>query len=650
VPNPLARGASVTLTATCNNQPVTYQWSTAAGPLSGQNTASITVSPAVTTTYTVLGTNASTQFPIGATGQYTVVVSNASAIANIAGATITGVPGRPLSRSLDARVTDQSGNPVAGEFVDWSVVNPGSSPGTFAASRTGPTNALGVTSNTFTMGNDPGGRTLRACLASAPAVCADFAVVPGASQIAAVPGSPLVGAPGRALRELAVQARDPQGNPVAGQTVNWSVVNPGSNPGTFAANPSAPTDAQGITRNTFTMGGDPGGRTLRACLASAPSVCADFVVRSLNAAVERPATKIMSPMAEIAIATPLVQMQNIRLHLEQLRLRRNPSVVEALRVSVAGHALPSLSAFALAPVDRNGKPVPQRGGGAAADQYPFERLGFFVNGDVEIGRQSATGLQSGYDLTTKGLTAGADYRLPGDSVVGLAGGYMKANTDLAEAGGSQDASGYSFSAYGSFVPAPGAYVDVILHAGSNKYDTRRRELTDLGAPVDYFSNTRGRQLAMAVTAGTDINRGPVTMNPYLRLDYVDAKINGFNESGDAGAIAIKDLDLRTTVVSLGGQVSYAMSMSWGVLMPNARLELQRRVQGDSHNVSASLVADGTINANAPLEPVDRNYGNVSIGASAVLPKGVSGFVNIERLFGRDSYSNTKYTAGVRFEF
>ncbi|MEP7085534.1 MAG: autotransporter domain-containing protein, partial [Betaproteobacteria bacterium] len=495
-----------------------------------------------------------------------------------------------------------------------------------------------------------GGRTLRACLLTLPTICTDFQVVPGASALTAIAGTPLVGAPGRPLsRELQVRATDNQGNPVPQELVNWTVINPGPNPGTFATNPSPPTDAQGITRNTFTLGSDPGGRTLRACLAGQPAVCVDFAVRSLNAAVERPAAKIMSPLAELAVATPLAQLSNIRFRLDQLRLRRNPSVIDALRVSVAGRPLPAFSAFALAPVDKDGKPIPQRGGGAAADD-PFERIGFFVNGDVEIGKQSATGVQNGYDLHTKGVTAGADYRLPSDSVVGVAAGYMSADTDLAEAGGSQGAHGYSLSAYGSFTPAAGTYVDVIAHLGSNKYDTRRREVSDAGAPLDYNSNTRGNQFAFALSAGADFNRGPLTMNPYLRVDYVNAKINSFSESGDDGAIRVGDLDLKTTVATLGGQLSYAISTSWGVLLPNARLELQRRVQGDGRNVNAQLVADGTINALVPLEAVDRNYGTVSVGVSTVLPRGVNGFINYERLFGRDSYNNSKYTAGLRFEF
>lgn len=750
VPNPVARNTSVTLTASCNNQPVSYGWSTAAGPVSGASGSTLAVTPAATTTYTVTA-SAGTSLPILATGQYTVIVSSASAIAavpggpltgtpgrplsramqvrvsdaagnpvaqelvnwsvvnpgaspgsfavnpspasdaqgltsntftlgndaggrtlraclaalpavcvdfvvlpgasaiaSVGGATVTGTPGRPLTSALQVRVADSAGTPVAGELVNWSVVNPGSSPGTFTANPSPATNALGITTNTFTMGNDAGGRTLRACLASLPTVCTDFQVVVGASGLVAIAGTPLVGAPGRPLsRPLQVRATNAQG-PVPQEIVNWTVVNPGASPGTFAASASAPTDTQGITSNTFTMGNDAGGRTLRACLAAQPSVCADFAVASLNDAVTRPTAKIMSPMAELAVATPLAQLNNVRFRLDQLRLHRNPAVIEALRVSVAGQSLPSFSAFALAPLDKNGKPVPQKGGGAAADD-PFERLGFFVNGDVEIGQQSRTGLQNGYDLRTKGLTVGADYRLPGDSVVGLAAGFMNANTDLADAGGSQSARGYSLSAYGSFVPAPSAYIDVIAHAGGNKYDTRRREI-EASVPVDYNSNTRGNQFAFAISAGADFNSGPLTMNPYLRVDYVNATINQFSESGGSGAVAVGDLSLKSTIATLGAQVNYAISTSWGVLMPNARLELQRLLQGDGRNVGAQLVADPNVNAQVPLETVDKNYGNVSLGVSAVLPRGVSGFANYERLFGREGYSNSKYTIGLRFEF
>ena len=810
VPNPIPRGTSVTLTAACNNNPVSYTFSTAAGPLPG-SAASTTVVPTTTTTYTVNAINASV-VPITATGQYTVIVVGASTIAAVPGATITGSPGRPISRPLQVRVTDAqgnpfnaesvtwtvvgggaspgtfasnptlsnaqgiatntftygadagprtlraclttlptqcadfqvvpgatqiaaviaspltgapgrplsgelvarvsdaSGNPVAGELVNWTVVNPGTSPGTFGANQTGPTDAQGLTRNTFTLGNDAGPRTLRACLASLPTVCADFPVsVPAASGLVVIAGSPLVGTPNRPLtRPVQVRATNAQGQPVAGERINWTVVNPTPGSGTFGSPQTGPTDATGLTQNTFTLGSDPGARTLRACLVSQPSVCVDIQVQSITAVVDGPATKIMTPLAELAVATPLTQLQNIRFRLDQLRLRRNPSVVEALRVRVAGQSLPSWSALASVfpgnerssqakaggtldtggtlstrkstasgPMNANpfdgvrfasattdfpmlgmgptadsgsGGGGSGGGGGGSSGADPFERLGFFVNGELELGSQSATANQRGFDLRTHGLTAGVDYRLPGDSVVGVAVGLMNAKTDLNDAGGSQGARGYSLSAYGSFTPMQGAYVDVIAHAGSNKYDTRRREISSPGTGLDYTADTKGDQYAVAVTAGTDVSRGGVTINPYVRLDYVHAKINGFSEAGDAGAIKVDDLTLKTTIITLGGQVSYALSTSWGVFMPNARLELQRRVQGSGRIVGAQLVADGAINSQVALETVDRDYGNASLGFSVVLPRGVSGFANWERLFGRQNYSNSKFTVGVRFEF
>ena len=801
VPNPVQRNASVTLTASCNIQSPVYTWSTASGPVAGGNGPSITVTPAVTTTYTVFVSNASTIAPVNATVQYTVVVATATSISAVTGPTITGTPGRPISRPLQVRVTDAQGNPVpgepvtwsvvnpgsspgafgsnptlsnaqgiatntftlgsdaggrtlracltalpqacvdfqvvagvsqitaptagpitgmpgrplptelsvrvsdssgspvAGELVNWSVVNPGPSPGTFAASQTGPTDAAGISRNTFTLGSDTTPRTLRACLASLPTLCVEFqvTVIAASGLVAITGGGPLVGAPGRPLtRPLQVRAVNAQGQPVAGELVNWTVVNPGPSPGTFAANQTGPTDASGLTQNNFTFGSDGGGRTLRACLATQPSICVDFVVQSLSELVDTEAKKMIDAMSELAVNSSLTQLRLIRMRLDDLRRRNIRSVIDALRVRVAGQSLPPWSSLAsafggaegpastgtdakpgagaarrhrlpsaafagaagaggtlplgwddaLASMDAADPPGSTGSTGTTAGD-PFERLGFFVNGEIELGRQSSTASTRGFDLRTRGITAGVDYRLMNDAVLGAALGFLNARTDLLDSGGGQGARGYSLSAYGSFVPAQGAYVDFIAHVGGNRYDSRRRANLD---GLDYAGNTRGRQYALAITAGADIARDALTINPYARVDHVQARINGFSESGAAVALKIDDVNLKTTILTLGGQVSYTVSTSWGVLVPNARLELQRRAQGSGRIVGAQLVADAAISSQVQLETVDRDYGNFTLGVSAVFPRGVSGFANWERLFGRQGYSNSKLTVGVRFEF
>ena len=55
---------------------------------------------------------------------------------------------------------------------------------------------------------------------------------------------------------------------------------------------------------------------------------------------------------------------------------------------------------------------------------------------------------------------------------------------------------------------------------------------------------------------------------------------------------------------------------------------------------AGLAETGTMGTN----PSD------GVGFSVVLPRGVSGFANWERLFGRQNYSSSKFTIGLRFEF
>lgn len=518
------------------------------------------------------------------------------AIAVASGDQQIGTPGLPLGQELAVRVSDAQGTPVAQERVSWSVVSPGASPGTFAPNPTLPSDALGLARTQFTMGLDAGGRTLRACLVSAPATCATLGVRARAATLAISADAVLVDVPGQVLaKELVVQITDTAGRPVPAEQVIWAVVNPGPNPGTFTPNPSPPADAQGVTRTRFTMGTDPGGRTLRACLVSAPSSCLEVAVRSADAVVSRPAINTSTALRQLAIGTPQVQLSNIWLRLDQLRTRRNPAIMDMLRVSVGGQALPSLSTMlSVQPVDKTGRPIPQRGNGASADQDPFERVGGFVNGNLEIGKHSGNDQQTGFDLHSKGLTFGADYRLPGDSVIGIAGGVMKSDTTFAGDVGTQDGSGYSVSVYGSFVPVDRAYIDFIAHAGSNKYSAFRHDLLGSDGTSEYRGDTKGSQYAVAVSAGYDYNAGALILNPYVRLEHFVASINGFAERGDAAAIQIGDQRITATVATLGGQVSHAINTSWGVLVPHARVEWLRQWQGGQKNVDAQLVSDSTV--------------------------------------------------------
>jgi outer membrane lipase/esterase len=351
------------------------------------------------------------------------------------------------------------------------------------------------------------------------------------------------------------------------------------------------------------------------------------------------------PEGQAAQNAPRFQLKTIRQHLDELRLLASSTVPAAQVIGVATQALPSGDALAAASDARK----PDTGGGAAADKPDsFPRWGAFVNGNVEIGRQSTTDAQAGFKTTTKGVTVGADYRFPNNNVLGAAVAFSKADTDLADGRGNQTAKGYGFSVFGSYVPIKNAYIDGILNLGHNKYDSQRNQI--LGGLAT--SHTNGNQLGLAVSAGYEFNRGPLALTPFARVEYIDAKVRGFEESGNSKeALSISEQRIKATTLTIGGQASYALSTKWGVLMPNARIELQHVADRNIRDVTAFIPGDPTIlPGTIPILGQDRTFGTYALGLSAVFPRGVSGFFNYEQLFGKDNFSDRHYTLGVRIEF
>jgi uncharacterized protein YhjY with autotransporter beta-barrel domain len=294
--------------------------------------------------------------------------------------------------------------------------------------------------------------------------------------------------------------------------------------------------------------------------------------------------------------------------------------------------------------------APSRGGSGDA----FDRFGWYVYGSTDHGKQGAITLQPGFDTKTRDMTLGADYRLNGNHVMGAALGLLRANASLAEDSGRQDARGYSLSVYGTYVPAVDAYLDLIASLGRNTYDSSRYGYaSSLGAITDYASSTRGRQFALSASLGYNHSLAALTLNPYARAEYLHATVDGFAEQGSQtndGAVAVSGQRLTNTQLTVGGQVSYVVSTSWGLWIPLARLEFQRQSATSRQDVTAQEVLVPTTSTAVPLADIDKIYGNAELGFSVMLPHGVGGFLAYQRLFGKSNFQNTHLTLGLRGEF
>jgi uncharacterized protein YhjY with autotransporter beta-barrel domain len=101
---------------------------------------------------------------------------------------------------------------------------------------------------------------------------------------------------------------------------------------------------------------------------------------------------------------------------------------------------------------------------------------------------------------------------------------------------------------------------------------------------------------------------------------------------------------------IGVRSSYAIGASWGVVVPQLRLEYEHEFEDDPRTTLTSFVLDPN-NLQLPIvnDAPDRNYFNAGFGLLFVLPNGVMPYIDYEALVGYSGFDRHRVTAGIRFE-
>src|SRR5262249_23457588 len=153
---------------------------------------------------------------------------------------------------------------------------------------------------------------------------------------------------------------------------------------------------------------------------------------------------------------------------------------------------------------------------------------------------------------------------------------------------------------------------------------------------DLTSSTRGDQSAVALKAGYPWKgESPLAIDPYFRVEHIEAKIDGFGESGGGDAIAVNDVKVKSTVSTLGAKLRYTVDTAQGEVRAHLRFEYHKQSQDNSDPVVARLVAAPELTQSTVLPQQDQRYGNVSLGASGIYDKHWDWYLNWEHLFGME---------------
>ncbi|MDS4041937.1 MAG: autotransporter domain-containing protein, partial [Candidatus Competibacter sp.] len=303
------------------------------------------------------------------------------------------------------------------------------------------------------------------------------------------------------------------------------------------------------------------------------------------------------------------------------------------------------------------------GGGPSAEvDNDLGAIGVFASGTVNLGNRDSTENQVGFDFKTLALTLGADYRFNDQFVLGSAFSYAANDNNIDGNGGYLDTRGYSLTLYGTYYHPDSFYLDGMINYGWNNYDQQRNvvyQLPDADVQQRFSSDYGGQQFFVDLGAGYQFTHGQWTFGPEVRLSYLNLQVDSYQEqAGDSGpgsawAVAIDEQALQSLVFRLGGRVNYLIDQSWGVLQPRVELSWLHEFKGNSPTITGQFVEGATVPDNLFYlfsDPVDRNYFELSLGATARFNKGPAVLLQYRTLLGYDNLNLNAITAQLRWEF
>lgn len=288
------------------------------------------------------------------------------------------------------------------------------------------------------------------------------------------------------------------------------------------------------------------------------------------------------------------------------------------------------------------------GGAASSEQTtPWSLFGSVHIDEVEHDRSDK---EAGYESSSYGVTAGLDYRLNSAMHVGAALDWTTYEVDFDVNSNVVESDFINLTGYFSWFFNQFTW-DVQVGYAFGEMDIKRNFVT-LSDLSTITANTDSDQYSLSTQIDWTYSTGPWTTRPYLRLDYLTTTVDGYTEKGDnPWAMEVGDQDLDQITTSLGTDVSYAWSTSWGVFVPSFTLSLVSESASDYDPVTFKLAGDSGTTSLLELQPdsEDELFYQYDLGAVFVMKNGVSSFFSVQFISGYENLSAYHISGGVNFE-
>jgi uncharacterized protein with beta-barrel porin domain len=304
------------------------------------------------------------------------------------------------------------------------------------------------------------------------------------------------------------------------------------------------------------------------------------------------------------------------------------------------------------------------GGSAGGDSGGFSlgRLSVFINGGFGTGEKQPTVFEDAFTFDGTEASAGADYRLNNNLVVGLLIGHSEKRVDFNSAASIVDGqvrgNGQSGTLYAQFetdrfyVNGSIGFQHLSLHSARKiTYPSNNPDIPSVNETS--LSDTGSNTITGDIAAGYLFHYRGFSAEPYLGAEYVHVKINAFTEhSGDEFDFDVAEQTIHASTGTVGLKLQYAVLPRFGVIVPYAYAEYRHIFSDPSRIVESTYSAgDSTVpDMNIPTNSAPSHYYIVGGGASVVLKHGLQGFMQYMKVLDYTDYTDHVVSGGIRWEF
>lgn len=331
----------------------------------------------------------------------------------------------------------------------------------------------------------------------------------------------------------------------------------------------------------------------------------------------------LTAIFQMGFSAAQIQNSNIERHLEQVR---------------GGSFTTTPSQYTPSSKDSKGGVVEQ-----SAMAQETNRWSVFLEGTDGSASVDSTANAHGYDFDTQGVTLGADLRVNDHLAVGILGSYANSEASLFN-GGHIDADNYKGAFYATLFK-DGFYLDALLGAGYNTYDTSRSSVLGYakGSPD-------GWELDTLLNAGYDFHRGNWTFSPTASVAYTQVTLNHFTETGSLTPLSYPTQNQDSLRSELGAKLAYAATVSGIKITPQVRIAWQHEFLDSTQSIDSQFAGGGSPMFTVDGPHIERDRALVSAGVNVQITCTVSVYGYYDGQLGSSNYSANHVTAGVKVDF